>query len=84
MVVSACLFCRQCSDLLSQAQYHVSRARKQDEEDKEMRAKQEQERDVLRQQIRKEQVRRHFGEWSQTYAKHKHLLINNARVVMSV
>uniref|UniRef100_A0A8C4YY28 CTR9 homolog, Paf1/RNA polymerase II complex component n=1 Tax=Gadus morhua TaxID=8049 RepID=A0A8C4YY28_GADMO len=46
---------RQCSDLLSQAQYHVSRARKQDEEDKEMRAKQEQERDILRQQIRKEQ-----------------------------
>ncbi|CAL8380436.1 unnamed protein product [Arctogadus glacialis] len=45
---------RQCSDLLSQAQYHVSRARKQDEEDKEMRAKQEQERDILRQQIRKE------------------------------
>ena len=60
----------------------MSRARKQDEEDKEMRAKQEQERDILRQQIRKEQVRRHFGEWSQTYAKH--LLINNARVVMSV
>jgi len=48
--------CRQCSDLLSQAQYHVARARKQDEEDKETRAKQEQERDVLRQQMLKEQV----------------------------
>ncbi|TNN86594.1 RNA polymerase-associated protein CTR9 [Liparis tanakae] len=46
---------RQCSDLLSQAQYHVARARKQDEEEKELRAKQEQERDVLRQQMRKEQ-----------------------------
>ncbi|XP_046897531.1 RNA polymerase-associated protein CTR9 homolog [Hypomesus transpacificus] len=46
---------RQCSDLLSQAQYHVARARKQDEEEKEMRAKQEQERDLLRQQMRKEQ-----------------------------
>ncbi|XP_062327359.1 RNA polymerase-associated protein CTR9 homolog [Osmerus eperlanus] len=46
---------RQCSDLLSQAQYHVARARKQDEEEKEMRAKQEQERDLLRQQIMKEQ-----------------------------
>ncbi|KAJ8271509.1 hypothetical protein COCON_G00103680 [Conger conger] len=46
---------RQCSDLLSQAQYHVARARKQDEEEKEMRAKQEQERDLLRQQLQKEQ-----------------------------
>ncbi|CAB1445387.1 unnamed protein product [Pleuronectes platessa] len=46
---------RQCSDLLSQAQYHVARARKQDEEEKELRAKQEQERDHLRQQMRKEQ-----------------------------
>lgn len=46
---------RQCSDLLSQAQYHVARARKQDEEEKELRAKQEQERDLLRQQMKKEQ-----------------------------
>ncbi|XP_057696084.1 RNA polymerase-associated protein CTR9 homolog [Corythoichthys intestinalis] len=46
---------RQCSDLLSQAQYHVARARKQDEEEKELRAKQEQERDLLRQQLMKEQ-----------------------------
>lgn len=46
---------RQCSDLLSQAQYHVARARKQDEEEKEHRAKQEQERDQLRQQMLKEQ-----------------------------
>ncbi|XP_006642561.2 RNA polymerase-associated protein CTR9 homolog [Lepisosteus oculatus] len=46
---------RQCSDLLSQAQYHVARARKQDEEERELRAKQEQEREVLRQQLLKEQ-----------------------------
>uniref|UniRef100_A0A669B071 RNA polymerase-associated protein CTR9 homolog n=1 Tax=Oreochromis niloticus TaxID=8128 RepID=A0A669B071_ORENI len=46
---------RSCSDLLSQAQYHVARARKQDEEEKELRAKQEQERDLLRQQLLKEQ-----------------------------
>uniref|UniRef100_A0A8C8LQH1 RNA polymerase-associated protein CTR9 homolog n=1 Tax=Oncorhynchus tshawytscha TaxID=74940 RepID=A0A8C8LQH1_ONCTS len=46
---------RQCSDLLSQAQYHVARARKQDEEEKEIRAKQDQERDFLRQQMHKEQ-----------------------------
>lgn len=49
--------CRQCSDLLSQAQYHVARARKQDEEEKELRAKQEQERDLLRQQMMKDKVR---------------------------
>uniref|UniRef100_A0A8C1VLQ8 CTR9 homolog, Paf1/RNA polymerase II complex component n=1 Tax=Cyprinus carpio TaxID=7962 RepID=A0A8C1VLQ8_CYPCA len=49
---------RQCSDLLSQAQYHVARARKQDEEEKEHRAKQEQERDLLRQQMLKEQEER--------------------------
>ncbi|MBN3322466.1 CTR9 protein, partial [Atractosteus spatula] len=46
---------RQCSDLLSQAQYHVARARKQDEEERELRAKQEQERELLRQQLLKEQ-----------------------------
>uniref|UniRef100_A0A8C4RVF5 RNA polymerase-associated protein CTR9 homolog n=1 Tax=Erpetoichthys calabaricus TaxID=27687 RepID=A0A8C4RVF5_ERPCA len=45
----------QCSDLLSQAQYHVARARKQDEEERELRAKQEQERELLRQQLLKEQ-----------------------------
>lgn len=56
-VVRECLSDRrQCSDLLSQAQYHVARARKQDEEEKELRAKQEQERDLLRQQLLKEQV----------------------------
>ncbi|KAI5608523.1 RNA polymerase-associated protein CTR9-like [Silurus asotus] len=46
---------RQCSDLLSQAQYHVARARKQDEEEKELRAKQDQEREVLRQQLIRKQ-----------------------------
>lgn len=48
--------CRQCSDLLSQAQYHVARARKQDEEERELRAKQEQEKELLRQKLLKEQV----------------------------
>ncbi|RXM27181.1 RNA polymerase-associated protein CTR9-like [Acipenser ruthenus] len=47
---------RQCSDLLSQAQYHVARARKQDEEEKELRSKQEQEREVLRAQQFKQMV----------------------------
>ncbi|KAI7814283.1 RNA polymerase-associated protein CTR9 homolog [Triplophysa rosa] len=49
---------RQCSDLLSQAQYHVARARKQDEEEKEHRAKQEHEREQLRQQMVREQEER--------------------------
>ncbi|PIO25198.1 hypothetical protein AB205_0093000 [Aquarana catesbeiana] len=49
---------RQCSDLLSQAQYHVARARKQDEEEKELRAKQEQERELLKQKLMKAQT--HF------------------------
>lgn len=45
--------------MLSQAQYHVARARKQDEEERELRAKQEQEKELLRQKLLKEQVRLH-------------------------
>ena len=51
----SCFF-RQCSDLLSQAQYHVSRARRIDEEEKEMRKKQEEEREALRQKQLQDQV----------------------------
>ncbi|XP_041472175.1 RNA polymerase-associated protein CTR9 homolog isoform X1 [Lytechinus variegatus] len=40
---------RQCADLLSQAQYHVQRARRQDEEERALRQKQEEEREALRQ-----------------------------------
>ncbi|XP_069759858.1 RNA polymerase-associated protein CTR9 homolog isoform X2 [Narcine bancroftii] len=46
---------RQCSDLMSQAQYHVARARKQDEEERELRSKQEQQKEMLRMQMVKEQ-----------------------------
>ncbi|KAM8939779.1 RNA polymerase-associated protein CTR9 homolog [Pelodytes ibericus] len=53
---------RQCSDLLSQAQYHVARARKQDEEEKELRAKQEQEKEVLRQKLLKQQEEKRLKE----------------------
>ncbi|XP_063293936.1 RNA polymerase-associated protein CTR9 homolog isoform X2 [Pelobates fuscus] len=53
---------RQCSDLLSQAQYHVARARKQDEEEKELRAKQEQEKEVLRQKLLKEHEEKRLKE----------------------
>merc|ERR1712020_565958 len=40
---------RQCQDLLSQAQYHVARARKIDEEEKSLRRKQQEERENFRQ-----------------------------------
>ncbi|KAK3600789.1 hypothetical protein CHS0354_009223 [Potamilus streckersoni] len=40
---------RQCSDLLSQASYHVNRARKIDEEEQELRKRQEEEREAIRQ-----------------------------------
>lgn len=39
---------RQCQDLLAQAQYHVARARRVDEEEKLLRRKQEQEREAFR------------------------------------
>ena len=51
---------RQCSDLLSQAQYHVSRARKIDEEERELRRKQEEEREALRHRYELEQVYGHL------------------------
>lgn len=39
---------KQCQDLLSQAQYHVARARKMDNDERDMRRKQEEEREALR------------------------------------
>jgi len=39
---------RQCQDLLSQAQYHVANARKVDEQEREVKRKQEEERELLR------------------------------------
>lgn len=47
---------QQCQDLLSQAQYHVARARKVDEEEKLMRRKQEEERLAFRQKQMEAQV----------------------------
>ncbi|XP_078725222.1 RNA polymerase-associated protein CTR9 homolog isoform X1 [Lampetra fluviatilis] len=46
---------RQCADLLSQAQYHVSRARKLDEEERSQRAKQEKEKEELKLKLMQEQ-----------------------------
>ncbi|KAI1309430.1 RNA polymerase-associated protein CTR9 -like protein [Halotydeus destructor] len=48
---------RQCQDLLSQAQYHVARAKKLDEEDKSFRKKQDEEREALRLKIAEEQLK---------------------------
>lgn len=49
-------FFRQCQDLLSQAQYHVARARRLDAEEREFRRKQEEEREALKQKILEQQV----------------------------
>ena len=48
---------RHCGDLLSQAQYHVARARNQAEEERLLRKKQEEEREALRAKQREEQRR---------------------------
>jgi len=47
---------RHTSDLLSQAQYHVARARKVDEEEQEVRRKQEAEKAALRKKREEEEV----------------------------
>lgn len=48
----------QCQDLLSQAQYHVARARHIDEEEKKMRKKQEEERNAFKQKQEEDRKRR--------------------------
>lgn len=47
----------QCQDLLSQAQYHVARARRIDEEDRSLRSKQEQERAAFKHKQEEERKR---------------------------
>ena len=49
-------FFRQCSDLLSQAQYHVARARKIDEEEQELRKHREKEQEALRQKFEEDKL----------------------------
>ena len=49
---------RHTSDLLSQAQYHVQRARKVDEEEQAVRRKQEEEKEALRKKKEEEEVRK--------------------------
>lgn len=53
----AAIEARQCQDLLSQAQYHVARARKIDEEERSLRRKQQEERDKFRKAQMEEQRR---------------------------
>jgi len=48
---------KQCEDLLSQAQYHVARARKMDNDERKMHRKQEEERETLRVKQIEEQTR---------------------------
>ena len=48
---------RKCADYLSQAQHHVSRARKVDDEERLMRERQEKERELIRQKHIEEEVR---------------------------
>ena len=47
---------RRCSDLLSQAQYHVQRARRIDEKEKEIRKKQDEQRELIRKKNEEEEV----------------------------
>lgn len=47
---------RQCKDLLSQAQYHVARARRVDEEERMLRRKQDEERAAFKMRQIEEQV----------------------------
>jgi RNA polymerase-associated protein CTR9 len=51
---------RQCSDLLSQAQYHVAKARKIDEQERELKRRQQEEREALKQKHDQELVGNSF------------------------
>lgn len=59
-ITLAGLEARQCQDLLSQAQYHVARARRVDEEERQLRRKQEDERTAFKLRQLEEQVRLYF------------------------
>ena len=52
--------CRRCADLLSQAQHHVSRARKMEDEEREQREKQEREREEIISKHLEEEVDRYM------------------------
>ena len=56
-IAQAAAEARQCLDLLSQAQYHVARARKIDEEDRALRKKQEEEREAIKRKQQEQQVK---------------------------
>lgn len=57
-LAQATIEAQQCSDLLSQAQYHVARARKIDEEEKEIRKRQEEEMSAIKQKHLSEMLER--------------------------
>lgn len=64
-----------CSDLLSQAQYHVQRARRIDEEEKEVKKKQEEEREMLRKTKEEDEMKK----VQQLEDEKKHLLEKRAQ-----
>ncbi|XP_033646150.1 RNA polymerase-associated protein CTR9 homolog [Asterias rubens] len=68
---------RQCSDLLSQAQYHVGRARRQDEEERVLRQRQDQERDALRQK----QMEQHMARKQEDEERSKALMEKRAQFI---
>ena len=47
---------RKCADYLSQAQHHVARARKVDDEERQLRERQEKEREIIKQKQLEEEV----------------------------
>ena len=49
-------WCRVCKEILSQAQHYVSRARKVDEEERELRERQEQEREAIKKKQLEQEV----------------------------
>merc|ERR1712029_582898 len=82
----AAIEARQCQDLLSQAQYHVARARKIDEEERSLRRKQQEEREKLkRMQLdmqREVEERRRQQEAAKTNARQEYLeKMKNATII---
>ena len=82
----AAIEARQCQDLLSQAQYHVARARKIDEEERTLRKKQQDEREKLRrmhlEMKREVDERRRQQEAAKTEARQEYLeKMKNATII---
>ncbi|WAR02159.1 CTR9-like protein, partial [Mya arenaria] len=75
---------RQCSDLLSQAQYHVARARKIDEEEQELRKHRDEERAAVRQRFNeeKEARRRKKEEQEKLMMERRQVFVDKAKTMV--